>query len=64
MPGIRALDIGGGNFIGLKVNKKHAQMLGGILAELVKLINEIDGSDDEGEESSRGPVSLIFKNLV
>lgn len=40
MSGIRALDIGGANFFGLKANKKHTQMLNGILTELVKLIND------------------------
>ena len=40
MTGIRALDLGGANFFGLKSNKKHAQMLNGILTEVVKLIND------------------------
>jgi hypothetical protein len=58
MQGIRSLDLGGANFFGLKANKKHAQTLGAILAELVKLVNDVD------EQKTGAPVtSIIMKNL-
>uniref|UniRef100_A0A914GQ65 CARMIL pleckstrin homology domain-containing protein n=1 Tax=Globodera rostochiensis TaxID=31243 RepID=A0A914GQ65_GLORO len=68
---LRILDIGGANFFALKTAKKHAQVLAGILAELVKLINGV-GEDEEGSfieelslaDARLGPHMSVFLNAL
>lgn len=59
MSGLRSLDIGGSNFLGLKTNKKHSQTLSGILSALVKLLNE--GSGQQGG-AVRMKKDIFYKN--
>ncbi|KAL3088061.1 hypothetical protein niasHS_009347 [Heterodera schachtii] len=50
---LRVLDIGGANFFSLRAAKKHAPVLAGILAELVKLVNGIE-REGQGEAAEEG----------